>query len=256
MYHRKLDDGQHVILEGIDGSGKSTVMAACHMWAEGRGAKVFDAVDFMRREKRLPTVRDLDDATVLLNAEPSFCWIGAAIREEIIAQHEPTEDIKRYSGSETADAFALDRLVLYRRLIIPFLKNRPERVVFQDRGLASSLAYQPLQDPALSSDDLLQRPGNAQAIAFAPTVILLIHTDAAVAMSRLMQRQEKRDEHIFEKQDFQTRLAQRFCSDDVLNPFRRAGTVVVEIDGNAARDVVAHKVKQLLTQHLGKNQKN
>lgn len=255
MIKRQANDGLHVMIEGIDGSGKSTVLKACREWAEERGTVFFDAVSFMEQEQRLPTLEDLGPANGLLCAEPTFCWIGRAIREEIIAKHLPPPHAEgvteaRYSGWETAQAFALDRLVLFRRLIIPFLHNHPERIIFQDRGLGSSLAYQPLQDTSLDTERLLDLPGNAQTIAFNPTMLLLIRTEAAAAMARLAQRTDKQDEVIFEEPDFQSKLVQRFLSDDVLGPFKRTGTIVGEIDGNQAIDQVALSVKALLSQKM------
>jgi thymidylate kinase len=269
MIKREANDGLHAIIEGIDGSGKSTVLNACRAWAEERGVSFFNVIEFSEREGRLPSVEEVGNATGLITAEPTFCWVGKAIREEIIAKHEPreTRDVKRettddsgvtrytlheerYSGWETAQAFALDRLVLFRRLIIPFLKDHPERIIFQDRGLGSSLAYQPLQDTSLNTYKLIDLPGNAQTLAFAPSLLILIRTEASAAMARLAGRKDKQDSAIFEEPDFQQKLVQRFLSDEVLGPFKQAGTKVAEVDGNAGIDEVSTSVKGLLSQNL------
>lgn len=252
MTKRQPNDGLHIIIEGIDGSGKSTVLNACKSWSEERGIRFFDVVGFSQKEGRLPDIEELGDATGLITAEPGFCWTGKAIREEIIAKHEgpDTSDAGRYSGWETAHAFALDRLVLFRRVIIPFLQGHPGRIVFQDRGLGSTLAYQQLQDTSLSTERLLTLPGNEQTICFNPTMLLLIRTEAAAAMARLAKRTEKQDGDIFEDQDFQNRLVQRFLSDEVLGPFKQAGTVIGEVDGNKDMNEVAQAVKALLSQKL------
>lgn len=249
MIKRETNDGLHAIIEGIDGSGKSTVLNACRAWAEERGVSFFNVIEFSEREGRLPSVEEVGQATGLITAEPTFCWVGKAIREEIIAKHE-NEDLARYSGWETAQAFALDRLVLFRRLIIPFLQGHPERIVFQDRGLGSTLAYQPLQDISLNTYKLIDLPGNAQTLAFSPTLLILIRTEAAAAMARLAGRKEKQDGVIFEEPDFQQKLVQRFLSDDVLGPFKQAGTKIMEVDGNAGIDQVGQAVKSLLSQNL------
>lgn len=249
MFTRRENDGLHIVIEGIDGSGKSTVSGACEEWAAERGVKFFDVIEFAEREHRLPSVDEVGDATGLLAAEPTFCWTGKAIRDEIIAKREG-EEIARYDGWETAHAFATDRLVQFRRLIIPFLQNHPERIVIQDRSLASSLAYQPLQDTSLSSEKLLELPGNRQTIEFYPSLLLLIRTEAAAAMSRLEARTEKQDEVIFEEKDFQTKLVQRFLSDEVLGPFKDAGSEIGEVDGNRSIEEVSAAVKDLLSQKL------
>lgn len=246
-----MSRGKMIAIEGIDGSGKSTVFNACRSWAESNGHTYFDVVEFTKRERRLPQIEELGNATAIHTAEPTYAWIGAAIREEIIAKHD-TEQVQRsYSGSETADAFALDRLVLYRRLIMPFLDGHPERIVLHDRGLASTLAYQPLQDPSLSVEDLLKRPGNAQAIAFPPTLLALLRVPAHIARERLANRTDKQDNHVFEEDDFQRKLSERFFSEEILGPFRRAGTIIVEIDGTLGVERVAENVKELLKKMLG-----
>ncbi|MDD5725987.1 MAG: hypothetical protein PHC53_01055 [Patescibacteria group bacterium] len=266
MIKREKNDGLHAIIEGIDGSGKSTVLNACRAWAEDRGVTFFNVIEFSEREGRLPNVEEVGKATGLITAEPTFCWVGKAIREEIIAKHENsdtrnvtretsdgshvTSHESRYTGWETAQAFALDRLVQFRRLVIPFLQNHPERIIFQDRGLGSSLAYQPLQDTSLTTGQLVELPGNAQTLAFSPSLLILIRAEATATMARLAQRTEKQDKDIFEEPSFQQRLAQRYLSDDVLGHFRQAGTKIAEVDGNQGIDQVASAVKSLLSQNL------
>ena len=246
MIKRGNNDGLHIIIEGIDGSGKSTVSQACESWAEARGINFFNIVEFSEQEGRLPELTEIGDVNGLLMAEPTFCWTGRAIRDEIIAKREG--EPLRYDGWETAHAFAVDRLVQFRKLVIPFLQNHPERIIFQDRSLASTLAYQPLQDMSLSTRQLLELPGNRQTIDFFPSMLLLIRTEAAAAMSRLEQRTDKQDGVIFEEKNFQERLVKRFLSDDVLGPFKEAGTVIGEVDGNQTIPQVAASVDQTLSQ--------
>lgn len=285
MVKRSQNDGIHVVVEGIDGSGKSTVLNACRDWAKSLGKQnFFDVVTFSQEHHRLPKLNEIKDADVLLTAEPCFCWTGAAIRDEIISKHttqnaqrvtcnaEPSDvtsyklsppqrdpatstlieagQESRYSGLETAEAFSLDRLVLFRKIIIPFLQGRPDRMVFQDRGLGSTLAYQPLQDASLSTELLVKLSGNAQTLAFNPTMLILIRTEASAAMARLANRTDKKDDHIFEVPDFQQKLAIRFLSDDVLGPFKQAGTIVSEVDGNSSIEQVATAVKDILSTKL------
>ncbi|MBD3281951.1 hypothetical protein GF391_04370 [Candidatus Uhrbacteria bacterium] len=249
MITRQENDGLHIVIEGIDGSGKSTVSRACEAWAEEKGVKFFNVIEFAEREHRLPSFDEIGDATGLLAAEPTFCWVGKAIRDEIIAKREGEP---RYDGWETAHAFAADRLVQFRRLVIPFLQNHPERLIIQDRSLASSLAYQPLQDNRLSTERMMELPGNQQTVAFYPTLLLLIRTEAAAAMARLEARTEKQDGVIFEEEDFQKKLVQRFLSDDVLGPFERAGSKIGAVDGNMSIDEVSAAVREVLSREMPK----
>ena len=78
-------------------------------------------VEWSKREKTLPSLEDAGNADVLLTAEPTHAGIGWAIRNEIIRNNTP------YDAAYAAQAFALDRGVQYRRLILPFLAARPGR---------------------------------------------------------------------------------------------------------------------------------
>jgi thymidylate kinase len=66
----------------------------------------------------------------------------------------------------TAHAFALDRQILYNKFILPALKAG--KTIIQERGVVSSLVYQPIQMENLTLRDLLNIDGNNIAIRNAP----------------------------------------------------------------------------------------
>lgn len=246
------DSGTFIQIDGIDGSGKSTLLAAARSWAEEQGLKIFDAVEWSKREKTLPSLEDAGDADVLLTAEPTHAAIGWAIRNEIIRNSTP------YDAAFAAHAFALDRGVQYRRLVLPFLAAKPGRWVIQDRGLLTSLAYQPLQyetekrgDP-VTVEWLLTLPGNKIALERAPDVFVFLDIDPKIALARLAGRADKRDDVRFEQTDFQRVAAERFRNAQVTAPLVDRGTRLFIVDGGKTKDEVAADMRGLLEGLCGK----
>ncbi|MFA5052355.1 MAG: hypothetical protein WC544_04850, partial [Patescibacteria group bacterium] len=157
------------------------------------------------------------------SAEPTFSLVGQAIREEIVRHNG-----RDYTAMETAQAYALDRLILYRRLIIPALLAG--KFVFQERGFSTSICYQPIQNDPLSVRRILQLAGNRLARQYRPDLLVIVTVDPRLAMDRLMKRYEKKDAAIFEKLRFLRRAQARFRAPWFKKIFTRAGSRVEYID--------------------------
>jgi thymidylate kinase len=250
---KKISDtrGLFIQVDGIDGAGKSTLIHAALDWVRARNRIVFDVIEWSKTHQCLPRLEDVQDAHVLLTAEPTHAWIGRAIRDEIIAIGTA------YGSRSAAQAFALDRLVQYTRLIRPFLDGHPDRMVIQDRGLISSLAYQPLQSEIEQDADrvtipwLLRLDGNQVALDIPPDAFVFLDVNPSVAEQRLTGREEKLDRVRFENPLFQTVLAKRYHLPEVTMPFTERGTRVIVIDGNNDKSAVAHAMTALLERLAG-----
>ncbi len=208
--------GKFVVVDGLDGAGKGVVISALGSWASSRGLKVLD----LRGAQDIPEFKTLD-ADVILSAEPTFSLVGRAIREELIKNNG-----RDYSSKTVANAFALDREILFRRLVIPAIQAG--KYVFQERGLVSSLVYQPVQNK-LSLKYLLDLPGNKLSVETAPNLLLILDVDPKVSMDRLGLR-EKKDDSIFENLAFQKKIRRRYRSDWLKKLFESHGTRVVYLD--------------------------
>lgn len=240
------DRGLYIQIDGIDGSGKSTLFRSAREWFGERVLSIFDAVEFSKSERRIPTLSDVGDADILFTSEPTHAWIGKAIREEIIRTGTP------YNARFAAEAYALDRAVQINRLVKPFLETKPGRWVVQDRGLISTLAYQPLQSE-LEGDEkridiewLLSLQGNQIALDFTPDHFILLDLDADIARSRLDARHDKQDDARFEQIDFQRALSERYRTNEVTQPFHSKGTQIHRIDGWLPKEDVAQQMRGLL----------
>jgi len=213
--------GTFIIVDGIDGSGKGTVVDAYGAWAKRAGLKVFDVRAFARRTGRLPEPKDWQGSDLLLSAEPTHAGIGRVIREEIIQDNG-----RHYSGAATAMAFSLDRQVLYTQVILP--ARAAGLGIVQERGVSSSIAYQPLQG-TITLKKLLALEGNAFTLKHRPDLLLITVCPPALAIKRLGAR-TKKDQAIFEKLAFLKKLDARYRSPWFAKLFRSRGSVVGFLD--------------------------
>ena len=105
----------YIVLEGIDGAGKSTQIKNLKTWLEDNGLKVETIV------------------------EPSDSDVGKLIREILTRSDATSDNVQKTLGL----LFAADRLLLMNRIE----KLESENVVvISDRSFYSSLSYQSPQD--------------------------------------------------------------------------------------------------------------
>ena len=153
-----------VMVDGLDGSGKGTIVDGLAEWAERKAMSILDIRNYCRDKNDFPSVEEIEKAEVILSCEPTFCYVGKAIREELVRTSE-----RRYSAWSLAQAFSLDREILYRRVIIPAVKAG--KYIFQERGLTSSIVYQPVQE-RIQLSELLKLPGNRLSVQNPPSLFL------------------------------------------------------------------------------------
>ncbi|MEK7518563.1 MAG: hypothetical protein AAB549_01430, partial [Patescibacteria group bacterium] len=172
--------GKFIIVDGIDGSGKGTIVDAYMAWAQAKQLHVFDVRAFAKSNQRLPEPKEWQGSDVLFSAEPTHAGIGHVIREEIVR-----ENARHYSGLETAMAFSLDRHILYQKVILPALARGI--LVIQERSVSSSIAYQPLQG-SVTLRQLLKLEGNAFTLKHRPDLLLIPVCPVSVCLKRLANR--------------------------------------------------------------------
>ncbi|MBN2052444.1 deoxynucleoside kinase [Candidatus Woesearchaeota archaeon] len=225
--------GFFVIIDGLDGSGKSTILNAIADYLKKKGKKVFELKEYWKTSHSLPEPEELIDYDAIISAEPTFSMIGKAIREEII------KDNKRdYSALTTATAYSLDRLILYKRLIIPLLGRG--KIIVQDRSVTTSIVYQPIQAEPLSLKKLLALEGNALALKHRSDLLIIADVKAEDCIKRLGARDEKKDNVIFENLEFQQKAYKRFKSKWFRKLFEGQGSKVVYLDANKTKEEVAN----------------
>lgn len=227
-----------IVVEGPDGSGKGEGLRALIQKEQRLGRCTFDTISFSRAEsKGAPELKDFWCPPVrhyhtVITEEPTYAGIGKVIREEIIQKNG-----RNYSPIAERQAYALDREVQMKRVVIPALLNGVR--VLQSRCLASSLTYQAITAEAegKSIDEarnvILEEYGNQLQLEYAPDLLIIQHIkDPQELMRRMEARRSttKDDNAIFENSDFQRRLNELYQDQWLKSLFEKHGTNVVYVD--------------------------
>ncbi|MDP3985318.1 MAG: hypothetical protein Q8P82_01010 [bacterium] len=219
-----------IMLDGIDGSGKTTMLKIFASALAGQDQVVFDLPAWCKEHHRLPTLAECGQPDLLISAEPTQAWIGAAIRQELIRTGTG------YTPRTIAEAFALDRMMLYERLLIPL--RRAGTIIVQDRGVATSLVYQASEQTGLSLEEVVALPGNALALRHAPDVLIIADCRPETAITRLAGRNEKNDDSHFEQTEFLRIHAERFRAPWFRELWQTQGTQLIYLDANRPAEEV------------------
>jgi thymidylate kinase len=227
--------GKLVIVDGPDGAGKSLIMDALAGWAEGR--RVLDIRRFARDHGRLPSAQEFADYDVILSCEPTLAGIGKTIKEELIRGG------KKYSPLSIAHAFAIDREILYRTVIVPALDSG--KLVFQERGVLTSFVYQPVQIH-IGLSELMNLPGNRLALKYAPSFVIICFVEPEKLLSRL-----GTESQIFEELSFLRKVDQRYKSEWLQAMFSKLGTKFVFLDTSGTEADTKEKALKLWQAFIG-----
>lgn len=231
-----------IMLDGIDGSGKSTVIEAWKTYLTSQGNTIFDLREYWKQNGKHPSFAELKSYDFIFSAEPTYVGVGKVIREELIRKGTG------YPPLAIAEAYSLDRLILYHNVIVPALQAG--KWVIQDRGVSTSLCYQVLG--GLDEQVVRDLPGNAFALTHRPDHLIILTVPPTIAIERLAARADKQDNVIFEQLEFQTQAAERFVSPSYQRVFTEAGTVVGYLSGAEKADIMQKEAVELLQRLLVK----
>lgn len=227
-----------IMVDGVDGSGKSTVSRAWRDMFEARGMKIFDTISFEKANGRIATIDDVGDAAVICSAEPGYAGMGKYLRDNMLRPDTT------HTPREITEAFAEQRRERYETLIIPAIKKG--LLIIQDRGITSSLAYQPTMSAEITEEFVASLPGNQLAIEWRPDVAIICEVPAEVALGRLARRSEKDDNAVFERHDYMVRIAHRFLSDSWKVYLQKEGTQFISFDADQPLAVAIKSAQHLL----------
>lgn len=226
-----------MVIDGIAGSGKSTLMKAAKFWAESRDYKIFDLVEWIKTHDGPPTYNQIQEYDIYFTFEPSKNWIGSALRYELFRTDDP------YPGIVLAQALSLDRLIMYKRLIIPALADG--KLIIQDRSVSSSIAYQPVMDNSINLEQVMELPGNKLALENAPDLLVLTDLDPETIIERIKSRDDD-SKGVFENLELLKRVAERFRSEWYSELFMKRGTSVHTFDTRIPKQAMTIKFLKLL----------
>ncbi len=226
------------MIDGIDGSGKSTAVQAWKDYLTAQGNAIFDLKQYWQTTGKYPELEELKKYDFVFSCEPTYTGVGKVIREELVRTGT------NYPPRAIVEAFSLDRLVLYNKIILPLLADG--KVVIQDRGVSTSLAYQSLQNPEFTFEKIAEFVGNKLALEHRPDYLVIAKINAQIAAARISSRFDKTDDAIFEKIDFLKKAAGVFYSDQYQDIFKAKGTDVVYLNTENEIDIMKQEAVELL----------
>lgn len=202
-----------ITLEGVEGSGKSTLIHYLKELIEGIGKKV------------------------IVTREPGGIEISEQIRSVIL----DTKNTKMDGRTEALLYAAARRQHLVER-IVPALKEG--NVVLCDRFIDSSLAYQGYAR-GLGIDEVLSI--NEFAIgSFMPNLTLYLDLDPQIGLSRI-RKNKGREVNRLDLEEISFHLKVREGYEEVIKRFPDR---IVRVDGNQELDKVFLDTKQILLERL------
>jgi thymidylate kinase len=73
-----------IMIDGIDGSGKSTVVQGWKDYLNSQGNTIFDLKEYWQKEGCYPPYSELRSYDFIISGEPTYVGVGKAIREHLI----------------------------------------------------------------------------------------------------------------------------------------------------------------------------
>lgn len=210
---QKLSKGILIAIEGIDGSGKTTLASRLHNQLQS------------------------DDYAVVLTKEPGASRLGKQVRA--IVQE------RTYAICPEAEflLFAADRAQHFNELIIPSLQDH--KIVISDRLSDSSLVY---QGYARGLDFHMIKTINEWVMHnIKPDITFYIRVSADIAQKRIQERKQALTAFEKEKAEFIQKLIFGF------ETIYKNRTDVIIIDGNQSIDQVTKQTKAALLQWIQEN---
>jgi thymidylate kinase len=241
--------GKYILIDGLDGVGKGSAIRGITDYL--RRKTIFNA-DVWGKRGIFPELDDFINHDVLVCSEPTYAGVGREIRKELTSNNG-----RAYSARSVAHAFALDRLIFFKRCIIPALEHG--KTVIQSRSLPSSLVYQPRQaqeqeEQELIFDELLSLEGNALALRYSPDVLLIPTINDIDALMQRLEQREKKDDSIFENISFQAAIKPAYESEQLRNLYEAQGTQVKYIDAGISVQETQRQAQEIVIAFLSDDQ--
>ncbi len=223
--NKVLKKGVFVVIDGLDGIGKGVCLDALKEAAREANLRIFDVNDYWVDNDNIPSLDKIGDVDLLITSEPTYQGIGKYIRETLVSKDEDP-----FPTSIIAQAYSLDREILYNRLIIPAREKGIS--VFQSRSVSTSIAFQKLtgEKDGVDLDFILSLHGNKLALEYAPDYLVIpTITNVEEVIERINNR-SKQDNCVFENLDFQIKVKGEYESESFKSIFEKRGTEILYVD--------------------------
>lgn len=171
-----MGKGLFIVVDGIDGSGKSEIVKMLHNYLFSKGKK----------------------HSILTTREPTNGFYGKRIREMLRQEKDPQSNSKKLT-----DLFIKDRQEHLEKTIEPFLKKSNEHemnIALCDRYYYSTIAFQGAQ--GLNIKNLIAKNKKFRK----PDIAFILDVEPSLALKRI----EYREKEKFERLDFMKKIRENF----------------------------------------------
>lgn len=204
--------GWFIAVEGGDGAGKSTQIAAVADWLRGRGF------------------------TVVITREPGATPLGSVLRNLVLHAQE-----HKLGARAEALLFAADRADHMETVVLPALERGA--IVLTDRHVDSSVAYQSGGRGLAAADVVALSAFATEGVR--PDLVVLLDLDPAVARARREERTGQADKLEAEAGEFHERVRATFLSRAKAEPER-----YLVLDADRAPRILTGAIQDRLDQLL------
>ena len=240
-----MKKGLFVIIDGLDGIGKGVCLDALKEEASDMGWKIFDVNEYWVKENNIPSFEEIGDVDLLITSEPTYQGIGKHIREKLICK-----DGMSFSTSVLAQAYSLDRQILYEKLIIPAIEKGIN--IFQSRSVTTSIVYQKLtgKEDGVNMDFILNLEGNKLALENAPDYLIIPMIKNVEEVMNRLENRAKEDNCKFENLEFQLKAKEEYESGNFKKIFEGRGTKLEYIDVGRTVEDSKSETKEFFRKNL------
>lgn len=171
-----MGKGLFIVVDGIDGSGKSEIVKMLHNYLFSKGKK----------------------HSILTTREPTNGFYGKRIREMLRQEKDPQGNSKKLM-----ELFIKDRQGHLEKTIEPFLKKSNEHemnIALCDRYYYSTIAFQGAQ--GLNIKNLIAKNKKFRK----PDIAFILDVEPSLALKRI----EYREKEKFEQPDFMKKIRENF----------------------------------------------
>lgn len=215
--------GRFIVFEGLNGCGKGVAVNYAKKYFEKKD--VFDLRDYMRSEHKLPEAEEVEKYKIILSAEPTHSWIGAAIRQEMFYDNG-----RDYTGYNMLSAYSLDRLILYKRLLVPL--RAEGKIIIQERTITTTVIQQPVhKNKPVDTDTIMEHPNHRYILENLPDLAVIFKVDPKKVMKWLSIREEQEND-IYENLEMQTKFQERWESDWFRKMFESRGLTIKYLENH------------------------
>lgn len=238
-----MQKGKFIMFDGIDGCGKDTLIKILSQ--QFNTNKIFNLNKYWHKNKKHPQKSEWKNFDIIISSEPTYATIGSYIRNELIHKGN------NYSTQSIAQAYALDRNILYEKIILPALEMG--KTIIQSRGVSTTIVYQTLTgtEDNFSLKDVLNLPGNKLALNNAPDFLVIPYiTDIETTISKRLANRDKQDDSIFEKINFLEKVQKRFRSEEYSDIFTKHNSQVIYIQNDSDVNDATKKIQKFYKKYL------